>query len=30
VYATLIDEWLGADATKILGRSFETLGVFHA
>jgi hypothetical protein len=26
----LIDEWLGADATKILGRSFETLGVFHA
>jgi len=27
VYATLIEEWLGADAAKVLGRPFETLGM---
>ncbi len=27
VYATLIAEWLGADATAVLGQPFETLGV---
>jgi uncharacterized protein (DUF1501 family) len=30
VYSTLIEEWLGADATKVLGRPFETLGMFEA
>jgi uncharacterized protein (DUF1501 family) len=30
VYATLIAEWLGADATKVLGRPFETLGMIKA
>jgi uncharacterized protein (DUF1501 family) len=30
VYATLIDEWLGADATTVLGEPFETLGMFAA
>ncbi len=29
VYATLI-EWLGADAEQVLGRRFDTLGVFKA
>jgi uncharacterized protein (DUF1501 family) len=29
VYATLIDEWLGADATQVLGEPFETLGLFE-
>ena len=28
VYATLIDEWLGADSVKVLGQKFKTLGVF--
>lgn len=28
VYATLIADWLGADATKVLGRRFEPLGMF--
>jgi len=27
VYATLIKEWLGADATTVLGQAFETLGM---
>jgi uncharacterized protein (DUF1501 family) len=27
VYATLIKEWLGADATTVLGQPFETLGM---
>jgi uncharacterized protein (DUF1501 family) len=27
VYATLIDEWLGADATKVLGQPFDNLGI---
>jgi uncharacterized protein (DUF1501 family) len=30
VYATLIEGWLGADATKVLGQKFETLKVFRA
>jgi uncharacterized protein (DUF1501 family) len=30
VYASLIEEWLGADATKVLGQPFETLGVIKA
>ena len=28
VYATLINDWLGADATTVLGQSFEALGMF--
>ena len=28
VYATLIREWLGVDATKVLGQSFDTFGMF--
>ena len=28
VYATLIEEWLGVDATKVLGQKFESLGCF--
>jgi uncharacterized protein (DUF1501 family) len=28
VYATLIEHWLGADATAVLGRPFETLSMF--
>jgi uncharacterized protein (DUF1501 family) len=30
VYATLIDEWLGADAAKVLGQPFDTLGIIKA
>jgi len=30
VYATLIDEWMGADAVKVLGQRFATLGMFQA
>jgi uncharacterized protein (DUF1501 family) len=30
VYATLIDEWLGADATKVLGQPFDPLGIIKA
>jgi uncharacterized protein (DUF1501 family) len=30
VYATLIEEWLGADATQVLGQPFETLGLIKA
>jgi uncharacterized protein (DUF1501 family) len=30
VYATLIEEWLGADATKVLGQPFETLGLINS
>ena len=30
VYATLIEEWMGADAAKVLGQKFETLGMFRA
>jgi uncharacterized protein (DUF1501 family) len=28
VYATLVDEWLGADAAQVLGKKFKTLGMF--
>jgi uncharacterized protein (DUF1501 family) len=30
VYATLIDEWLEADAARVLGQRFETLGLIEA
>jgi uncharacterized protein (DUF1501 family) len=30
VYATLIEQWLGADAAAVLGRPFETLPMFAA
>ncbi len=30
VYATLIDEWLGADPTAVLGEPFQTLGIIEA
>jgi uncharacterized protein (DUF1501 family) len=30
VYATLIEDWLGADATHVLGQRFETLGLIDA
>ena len=30
VYATLIKDWLGADATAVLGQPFETLGMIKA
>lgn len=29
VYATLLEEWLEADAAAVLGRPFETLGMFE-
>ncbi len=29
VYATLIEGWLGADATKVLGQRFKTMGMFR-
>ena len=30
VYATLIEEWMGADAAKVLGQKFKTMGMFRA
>ena len=30
VYATLINDWLGADATTVLGEPFETLGMIKS
>ena len=30
VYATLIEEWLGADSARVLGQTFKTLGMFRA
>jgi uncharacterized protein (DUF1501 family) len=30
VYATLIEEWLGADAARVLGQPFEALGIIEA
>jgi uncharacterized protein (DUF1501 family) len=30
VYATLIDGWLGADATSVLGQKFDTLKMFRS
>src|SRR6185503_1764643 len=29
VYATLIQDWMGADAKKVLGQKFETLNLFR-
>ena len=29
VFATLIQEWMGANATQVLGRTFDTLGMFR-
>jgi uncharacterized protein (DUF1501 family) len=29
VYATLIEEWMGADSTKVLGQKFKTMGMFR-
>ena len=29
VYATLIEEWMGADASKVLGQPFKTMGMFR-
>jgi uncharacterized protein (DUF1501 family) len=30
VYATLVEEWMGVDAEKVLGKKFETLGLFRS
>jgi len=30
VYATLIQDWLGADAAKVLGQRFDTFGMMNA
>jgi uncharacterized protein (DUF1501 family) len=30
VYASLIQDWMGADAAKVLGQSFPTMGLFRA
>jgi uncharacterized protein (DUF1501 family) len=30
VYATLIEEWLGVDATKVLGQKFQTMGMIRS
>jgi uncharacterized protein (DUF1501 family) len=30
VFATLIEEWMGADSTKVLGQKFQTMGMFRA
>ncbi|HEV3311331.1 MAG TPA: DUF1501 domain-containing protein, partial [Chloroflexota bacterium] len=30
VYASLIDEWMGADSAKVLGQTFKTMGMFRA
>jgi uncharacterized protein (DUF1501 family) len=30
VYATLIEEWMGADSAKVLGQKFKPLGMFRA
>jgi len=29
VYATLIEEWMGADSSKVLGEKFKTMGMFR-
>jgi uncharacterized protein (DUF1501 family) len=29
VYATLIEEWMGADSSKVLGQKFKTMGIFR-
>jgi uncharacterized protein (DUF1501 family) len=30
VYATLVEEWLGADASKVLGHKFDTMRMFKS
>jgi uncharacterized protein (DUF1501 family) len=30
VYATLIEEWMGVDASKVLGQKFQTLGLIRS
>jgi uncharacterized protein (DUF1501 family) len=30
VYAALIEDWMGADSTKVLGRKFKTMNMFRA
>jgi uncharacterized protein (DUF1501 family) len=30
VYATLVQEWMGADAAKVLGQKFKTIEMFRA
>jgi len=30
VYATVIEEWMGADSATVLGQRFKTLGMFRA
>lgn len=30
VFATVIEEWMGADSAKVLGQKFETLGLFRS
>jgi uncharacterized protein (DUF1501 family) len=30
VYATVIEEWLGADSARVLGQKFHTLGMFRS
>jgi uncharacterized protein (DUF1501 family) len=30
VYATVIDEWLGAESSKVLGQKFDTLEMFRS
>ena len=30
LYATLIEDWLGVDAKRVLGRPFESLGFVKA
>jgi uncharacterized protein (DUF1501 family) len=30
VYASLVQDWMGADATKVLGQPFPTMGLFRA
>jgi uncharacterized protein (DUF1501 family) len=30
VYATVIEEWMGADSSRVLGQPFKTLGMFRA
>jgi uncharacterized protein (DUF1501 family) len=30
VYASLIEDWMGADSAKVLGRKFKTMNMFRA
>ena len=30
VYTSLIQEWMGADAAKVLGQKFTSMGMFRA